>query len=400
MICVILGLGVLVHALFIVFSSRVMMTSLDRTNDDIVAAYPGLGHYDLRNPIGIPSTLIELVHRSWTKTAIVQSIVVTAILGVIGIEAVTLSEGLEGMAPGSMSMGLIVVAFGAFVNLLAAKVRGSRPEWEFGVSWGLVGALSIVFVSIHDVSARFLSIYWLSMAVSLILFGLIHYESYFKRWVEGRLERFFVIYTLILTWIGSAFWLGGGHAHVLLGINGIGLATIVMLAASVPLMAAYFSQSVMSLNRQYRLLLGQNVDVDHSNSVFKSEVAVGVVTMGTSWVWLFLYMDWMPWVMTHVTNSVTVDRVILTVNRSLDAALTRQNWIETLRVIEFGEVDGLLGMTPANPDFVMGIFIAILLGLVIGIVLLRFTRAAKVRMVRSSMHELNTNDGILEGRAL
>ena len=400
MISLMLAFGVVIHALFIVFSSRIMAVSLDRTNDDLNRLFPGLGRYDLRNPIGIPSTLVQLVYRSWTKTSIVHSVVASVILGAIGIEAVTASEGLSHLSPGTMSLGLLLSATAGASCVISGLLFAHQPVRGFGFNWITMAITGAGIAFAHDLSHRFLAVYGFTLVMAIIFFGIAHFDNTVKRWIEGRLERFFVVYTLGLCWIGITFWLCGGHDHIVLGINGIGLSTLVMLAASMPMLTEFLSHSVRSLNTQYQLLLGQDVDARVDNHPTDSSMAIAMLTMGSSWVWYFVFMDWLPWVLSHSTNPSIIRSIIQVLRNSLDVPVSPDNWIQHLHHLTVLEIDALLGMSPADPDFIMGIFVSIMVCLLVGIGLLRCIRWAHRRIVRASVSEINHHPEIIEGKVL
>ena len=394
--------GSLIQTFLIGITSRTMLTSVHRANAHILFSYPDIRSHDLRNPVSMATLVSEINFQTWGKLSQMTNVFLMVVLSGMAIGVSAFRE--DGVSFGShlMILPLLLIGVGLLGGIVASMIPRPTLLRQIGATSLVMSVFTGIATVMGSLSLHYAAIILGGAIVASALAVLQSRKSDSPDIVTGRLEKFTLILCAVVVWMAFNFLAGLGHTHILLGINGMAIGAISLLAVGLPLFAMAHRSSLKNLTQTMAITLGVENDMPEQRK--KKEGIDGlhptVLAAVSAWVWFFIFLDSTPHWVAKIHNPVVIDRFATALNNLTHIPLTGNNQTYLIDHLSFTEIDLILGISPTNPFFGFGLIAAIIVGLAIGIVWMRAIRRITQRLVINSQTQLEEVPDIQLGLTL
>ncbi len=377
--------GSIIQTFLIVITTQTMITSSQRANEKIRLTYPDIRPSDLRNPASMATLVSEITTQTWGQISQMISLFLVVILSGIAIGVSAFRE--DGTTFGShlMFLPLLLIGFGLVGGIVASLIPRPTTSQQISCTSLVMALLAGVATSFGIISLHYFIIVLGSIVLAGSLAILQTWTHSHPDFITGRLEKFALGLGGIIAWMAFNFIVARGHAHILLGLNGMSVGAVTVMAVGLPFFSSSHTTSLKDLTMTYATVLGVDTDLTTASGNSASQAPSDHQTIAlfttilatvTTWIWFFIFLDATPHWLAKIQNSVVSDR------------------------FAFSQIDLILGISPTNPFFGFGLIGSIGVGIGIGIIWMRSIRRITRRIVTDATTQLEGNPDIQLGLAL
>jgi Na+/H+-translocating membrane pyrophosphatase len=403
------GFGSIIQTFLIGITTQTMMTSSQRANEKISLGYPDIRPSDLRNPASMATLVGEITTQTWGQISQMTALFLVVILSGIAIGVSAFRE--DGTTFGShlMLLPLLLIGFGLVGGIVASLITRPTTSQQISCTSLVMALLAGVATSFGIISLHYLIIVLGSIVLAGCLAILQTWTHSHPDFITGRLEKFALALGGIIAWMAFNFIVARGHAHVLLGLNGMSVGAVTVMAVGLPFFSSSHTTSLKGLAMTYATVLGVDTDLTKASRNSASHTpsdhqttALFTTILGTvsTWIWFFIFLDATPHWLAKIQNSVVIDRFATALAALTHITLTGNSHKYLIDHLSFSEIDLILGISPTNPFFGFGLIGSIGVGIGIGIVWMRSIRRITRRIVTDANTQLEENPDIQLGLAL
>ena len=392
--------GPLIQSFLVRLTTQIMRYSTGAACKRLDYFYPGMGGDDLRNPVSMAHHIGDYAYHVWGHISRMLHTYLTVIISatLIAIEAVR--EGTMISHPHMVKMPFLLACFGLFGAAIASlfpriswlKKMGISSLMMIGLSGvgGLIDVMSlrVVMVIVGSSALAWLMVYLTSQKESQMSTDPHDFRSLMTVWG---------VVSLILGCFWAMFALSHGDIHVVDGLYVIALGLVTFMGVSLPYTA--FSQSHAFVHitiNNARILQVDGALADNIQAQIRDIRRYAPVTLiyqtvlmtFSGLLFFFVFLDMLPyWLQT------------------IQQAGISSYGAQTLLLVDtnprsFENTVSLLGISPTNGAFLMGLFLAFWVVLGLGVFWTWISGRIEAQLFARADEQLRSTPAILEGQVL
>jgi hypothetical protein len=391
--------GPLIQAFLVRMTTQMMRHATGEACQRLAYFYPGAGSDDLRNPVSMAHHIGHYAYHVWGQLSGMVNTYLTVVLSAIAISVAALREDtLLHTYAHIPKLPFILACFG----LLGAAVASMFPRASLSKHVGISGGI-LLFFALLGTYGKVIPPHLFGVMGSgiLLAWGMFYLKGRMSGIPELNERSYFrglvivwIVISVILGWFWLVFTLSHGQTHVLVGISGIALAVMTFMAVTLPYLAFSHRHAFVHITmNNARILQVENTISDTLQTHVDAQRRYAPVhlmyqTTLMTWsgiVFFFVFFEMLPYWMQKVTHPTLQAHIAAVV--PVSESLT------------FEHVVRMLGVTPTNGNFLLGLFLAFWVVLGLGAFWTSMVYLISSRLFQGADRQLQ-DPAILEGQAL
>ncbi|NDC83331.1 hypothetical protein EB093_06700 [bacterium] len=374
--------GILIQTFLVKITTQSMRQSTHTVGQLVDEFFPGIGPSDLRNPASMAHQIALYADVIWGNLSVAIDRFLTAVLTSTIIMLMTLKATHMPYSTAFIRIPFLVIALGLAAASWVSWTRShaSVPQQTLGVSLIItIGAVISFFTGVIPLG------YLWCIVASVIFSGMVGLKFGAGNDAQHRQYGYLLLVSIVtLVWASISYKCCDSSQIVLLGMDGIGIGIVTVLATSIPRVAATFSRHFQEVTASQSEILGHRQSIELPQSSLISDVIINCI----STLLLFMtFLSLLPYWISKVSHPVVT------------SILQKYS---SMHILEVGihDIHNILYLSPTSSPFLFGLFLSIALILGNYAYWEYHSQSIESKLYVESQNQLTESPAIIEGKEL